>query len=98
MKVYISGRISGLDLATVAKRFYSAQSFIESLGHEALNPLDNKVKDGATWSEHMVADIEMLLQADAIYMLPDWRDSTGARIEHNIAMETQKSIHYCDLI
>jgi len=97
MKVYISGRISGLDKTQAEVRFYAAQRFLESLGHEVFNPFDNCLAEDATWSDHMVADIRMLFEADAIYMLPDWRESTGARIEHHIATETQKAIHYCDL-
>ena len=33
----------------------------------------------------MRADLQMLLQSDAIYMMPGWEQSTGAKLELNVA-------------
>ena len=41
----------------------------------------------ASWNEHLVADVALLLECDAIYLLKDWGDSRGSRIEANIAEE-----------
>ena len=96
-KIYISGRISGLPYTEAVERFTAAKAFLETLGYEALNPTDNGIDPESSWNDHMVADIRMLLEADSVFMLPDWRDSKGARIEHNIALELQKPIHYCEI-
>ncbi len=39
--------------------------------------------DDSIW---LLGDIEMLRRCDAIYMLPGWENSTGARAEHEVAL------------
>lgn len=87
MKVYISGKITGLPLDRVREKFAKAERQIEAFGHTPVNPLNNGLPPEAAWEEQMVASIGLLFKCDAIYMLPDWGDSTGARIENNIAAE-----------
>lgn len=43
--------------------------------------------EGKTWEEYMIEDIQLLFGCKAICMLPNWKDSKGARIELNIAEE-----------
>lgn len=85
MKIYISGKISGLPIAEVTMRFSAAQSLLEEIGLEVINPLEKGLPDNATWEQHMVRDIELLLKCDAIYMMDNWVDSKGAQIEYDIA-------------
>lgn len=87
MKWYISGKISGLPTEQVTAKFRQAEQQIRAFGHEPINPLDNGVDKEASWNEHLVADIALLLECDAIYLLKDWEASKGARIEANIAEE-----------
>lgn len=87
MRVYISGKISGQSADEVEAKFAQAVAQIRAFGHEAVNPLDNGLGSEASWNEHLVADIALLLGCDAIYLLKDWRNSRGARIERNIAQE-----------
>ena len=87
MKCYISGKISGLPTEQVTAKFRQAELQIRAFGHEPVNPLYNGVDKEARWNEHLVADIALLLECDAIYLLKDWQDSKGARIENNIAEE-----------
>ncbi len=54
-----------------------------------VNPLKNGLPNIATWDQHMVRDIELLLTCDSICLLPDWQQSKGARIEAFIAMEKE---------
>lgn len=85
MKIYISGKITGLPLQEVKERFASAQALLEEIGFETVNPLEKGLPESATWKQHMVKDIELLLQCDAIYLMENWVDSLGAKIEHDIA-------------
>ena len=55
--------------------------------HEPVNPINNGLGSEASWNEHLVADVALLLECDAIYLLKDWGDSRGSRIEANIAEE-----------
>lgn len=92
-KVYISGKISDLPIELAKQKFAAAAQLVEQLGHEAVSPFSNGLHDDAPWESHMVKDIEMLLGCDAIYMLPCWEDSKGARIEKHIAEVTNKAIY-----
>ena len=94
MKICISGKISGLPIEEVKEKFSKAGKYLSTFGYEVVNPLDNGLPEGATWEEHMLADIAMLFQCEAIYMLPDWSDSKGAMIEKHIAQVQGKGIMY----
>lgn len=87
MKWYISGKISGLPTDQVTAKFQQAEQQIRAFGHEPVNPINNGLGSEASWNEHLVADVALLLECDAIYLLKDWDDSRGSRIEANIAEE-----------
>lgn len=88
MKVYISGKISGLPLKNVIEKFKFHAVFLELKGHEPINPIDiNPFDETKDWYDYMCNDIAALLKCDAIYMLKDWGQSRGARIEYQIAKE-----------
>jgi hypothetical protein len=92
MKVYISGRITGLPYADVEAKFRQAERSLEQAGCEPVNPLKNGLTVENSWSEHMLKDIEMLLPCQAILMLDNWTESTGAGIEYDIAKRMGKVI------
>lgn len=95
MKIYISGQISGLPLDEVKAKFHDAEKRIVEHGYQAVNPLKNGIPYTESWEVHMAADIVLLLDCDAIYMLPGWEASKGATLEKNIAERTgKKIIHY----
>lgn len=94
MKIYISGKISGTDLTETRARFASVAKVTKKLGYEPVNPLENGLTEHDTWEAHITKDIADLLQCKAIYMLQDWQDSKGARIEHYIAIEIGLPIMY----
>lgn len=86
MKVYISGKVSGLPYEVASRNFEEAVRIIEELGHEAVNPLAGEPL-GLTWEQYMRRDIEKMMGCDAIYTLPNWHDSKGAILEVMIASE-----------
>ena len=88
-RVYISGRITGEDLFCVVTKFDTAETLLRDQGFFPVNPLKNGLSNIATWNQHMVRDIELLLTCDAICLLPDWQQSPGARIEAFIANEKE---------
>ncbi|WP_373804332.1 DUF4406 domain-containing protein [Bacteroides heparinolyticus] len=92
MKVYISGRITGLDYNTVKRRFGLAEELLASLSLEPVNPLKNGLKRSDEWIDHMCKDIKMLHSCRAIYMLDGWMDSKGATIEYDFAIRTGKIV------
>lgn len=87
MKIYISGKISGLPTEECEAKFRQAEAQLRAFGHEPVSPYSNGLADDAPWEEHMARDIYMLLQCEGIYLLHDWNDSTGSRIEAYTAQE-----------
>lgn len=94
MKIYISGPISGLPLETVYNNFTNAEVQLLEQGYEVVNPINNGLPTTATWEEHMRADLKLLLDCDAIYMLEGWEKSRGARIEYALAVDLKMDIQY----
>lgn len=94
MKIYISGKVTGLTQEQATKRFNDAESLLTAIGFDVVNPLRNGLKFDAAWDEHMVRDIQMLFPCDAIYMMDGWLDSTGAQIEYDIAMRMHKMVWF----
>ena len=92
MKVYISGKISGLDFEIVKTKFTEAEDFLTELGIEVVNPLKNGLCKDDTWINHLCKDIELLHACDAIYMMKGWNDSMGACVEYDFAVRTKKTI------
>lgn len=89
MKIYISGRISNINLNLARSRFIEAEQMLLSVGFdEVFNPMSVQGKF-STWEQYMKHDIIELMKCDCIYMLDGWELSRGARIEHSI-MEALK--------
>lgn len=93
MKIYLSGKVSDLPPEEVRAKFAQAADQIRALGHEPVSPLDSGIDYDDKWEKHIAADIAMLLECDAIYLLKDWKDSKGARIEKAVASECKKDIY-----
>lgn len=94
IKIYISGAISKLPYNEAKDMFDKAAIELSSRNFEAINPIDNGLDKDSSWSDHMRADIKALLDCDCIYMLNTWKNSQGARLEHQIAYELGMGIIY----
>jgi len=94
MKIYISGKISGLPFPEVKIKFQEMQDFLEDLNFEVINPTKNGLTESHTWEQHIARDVELLLPCEAIYMFDGWQDSLGACIEYDIAMRTGKDVWF----
>lgn len=87
MKVYLSGPVTSLPYEEAKKNFSIAQKKLENMGYEVVSPMNNGLFHFDTWVNHMKADIKMLMDCDAIYMLAGWQGSQGAVIELNLAIQ-----------
>ena len=88
MKIYISGKISGLPPEQTQRKFSDAADLLHNLDCEPVNPFQIGVShSNASWKQHMIRDIELLMHCDGILLLDDWKESKGARIEKKIADE-----------
>ena len=93
--IYIAGPMTGCHLHNFPA-FDEAERRLRALGWEVLNPATLSRQLG--FDEHagveptpeymdkaMRADIEAILSADAICLLPHWQNSKGARAEEALA-------------
>lgn len=87
MKVYISGRFSGLPYEEVKENFKRAEEYLRAQGYETVSPLDLSPDPSLSWEEHMKKDLSGMLQCDAICMIEGWEKSRGATLEYYIAVQ-----------
>lgn len=92
--IYLSGRISGLLRSDVEKLFSEAERHYLEQGYKVLSPLRNGLTPDHSWYEHMAQDLLILQEAHAIAMLPNWKESHGARLELAFAKLLNIEIHY----
>lgn len=101
MKIYIAGKITGLVYEEALAMFARAEMRLAELGHEPVNPMRHNGLDGDgqehSWAEYMKRDIPLLLGCDAIYLLANWRDSRGARLEQKLAEDLGMTAVFGDL-
>lgn len=81
MKLYISGKMSGLPENRIRHRFNEAAEYLRNEGHIPVNPAVMLDNPGLEYEEYMKIDFTMLEQCDGIYMLRGWEKSIGARRE-----------------
>ncbi|NDV63777.1 DUF4406 domain-containing protein [Bacteroides sp. 224] len=94
MHIYISGKIAGLPINEVETKFQQAESLLEKFGGKVANPLKNRQTKEPPYNENMIRGIEMLMECDSVLMLDNWRESTIARIEYDIAIRLGKNIYF----
>jgi hypothetical protein len=100
MRIYISGPIAGRPDGN-REAFRNTQHFLEGRGHQTVNPHDishdhlgalcargkttDRSEDPHRYGCYLRADILALSQCDAIWPLPHWDQSPGARAEMEFA-------------
>ncbi len=89
-KIYIAGKITGLP--NHKEHFNKAEEELKKQGHIVVNP--SVVPEGLMYDDYMNICTAMLKACDTIYMLNNWKESTGAKIEHQIADLSGKEIIY----
>lgn len=100
MKIYIAGKITG-DNNYVTK-FLKAKETLKSKGFNVVLPID--IADGGpgeyshffSYEQFLHVDYALIDVCDGIYMLKDWQQSKGARMELQYAADYQKEILYED--
>jgi len=83
-RIYISGKITGLENEASAL-FAQAEKEVLAMGFTPVNPMGLDHKHDLTWQSFMRQDVKALCDCDGIYMLSNWRESNGAKIELAVA-------------
>jgi hypothetical protein len=91
-RIYIAGPMTGFPLLNFPA-FHAAAAEWRARGCHVENPAEINPDPKAQWTDCMRADIRQLVTCDAIYLLPGWKLSRGARIEAHIARELGLVVH-----
>jgi hypothetical protein len=96
MKVYISGKVTGLRYGDYTKRFCDAEIKLRGKGCDTMNPvrITKPMPQGTTYEECMRVCMVLVGMCDAIYMLDNWEDSPGAKAEKAYAEALGLDIMY----
>jgi hypothetical protein len=93
MIAYLSGKITG-DSEYRAKfekyqKVYEACGMYETVISPAMLP------EGLRRESYMPICFELIKAADVVIMLPDWKDSPGAKLEKAFAEYQKKPVIFC---
>ena len=95
MKIYISGKITGLNLDVARQLFAQAEDWLRGIGHEPVNPMKEVEQLSEDhWKKMMHDAIRVMMDCDGVYMLPNYSDSRGANIELYIANSLGMQVIY----
>ena len=92
-KVYISGKISGLDFEEACRRFGEAEKHLQKLGYRTSNPTKMTLcvflaARCGNWGYRACVVLQLIwicMTCQCIYLLDGWHTSDGARAERAVA-------------
>lgn len=99
MKFYLSGKMTGLKPEYIWKSFKSVENIVktwsdcESIMNPAVTYAMEKI-DAFSYEDWLKIDFAMLDACDAVILLPNWKDSEGAKREIAHAWETGKKVFF----
>ena len=88
-KVFISGKVSGLDIDEAYSNFSKAETDLIRWGYDVVNPM-KICKPYWSWLRCMIVCLWNLTWCEKIYLLDNWHESKGARIEYKYAKLLRK--------
>lgn len=94
-RIYVAGPMTGYKYLNFPA-FHAAAAALRAEGHHVENPAEINADPNAQWLDCMRMDIARLVTCDAVYMLPGWEASRGARLEHHIAAGLGLEVMHAD--
>ena len=99
MRIYLSGKITGLDKEVYTRQFERAENFYKTSGFDVVNPVKIgeevlKINPKAEWQDFMIRDLEALRTCTHIALLEGWEESKGAKMEKAEAEKMGLEIMY----
>lgn len=88
MIIYIAGPITSHP--DYKEKFAAAEKQLLELGHIPINPA--RLPDNLPYGSYMPINMAMIDVSDAVYLLEGWRDSRGARLEHDYSTARRKLV------
>ena len=98
MKYYLSGAISGWP--DFKNYFKKHEDELRELGvSDIFNPAAVQWPEDVRWEVCMKYDLKILIDCDALILLPNWNSSRGVQIEKQLAHDLGiKVVHFKDYI
>lgn len=92
--IYISGKITGTD--DYLQRFERAEKHLNNMNiTDVINPAKvNSYLPELSYSQYIKMSLCMLEMCDTIYMLKNWENSVGAKLEWEFAKANNYKIMY----
>lgn len=92
--IYISGKITGTD--DYLQRFERAEKHLNTMNiTDVINPAKvNSYLPELSYNQYIKMSLCMLEMCDTIYMLKDWENSVGAKLEWEFAKANNYKIMY----
>lgn len=92
--IYISGKITGTD--DYLQRFERAEKYLNTMNiTDVINPAKvNSYLPELSYSQYIKMSLCMLEMCDTIYMLKNWENSIGAKLEWEFAKANNYKIMY----
>ena len=96
MKVYVAGKVTGEDRDKCRYKFGYNATKLREQGHKVINPfaMFEDMRKGFDKEDEMTICFAAITICDAVYMLADWHESEGAKMEHKYALDHGKKIIY----
>ena len=96
MKIYIAGKISGLERKAVEEKFENAKKALSLKGYQVFVPTILPVLGEMFHEDYLHICYSIIDVCDAVFMLKDWQKSEGAKKELLYAYKNNKKILYED--
>lgn len=93
-KVYIAGPITGVE--GYKDRFERAEVILRTAGYEPVSPIADGLVPGAGYRFYINRGIRLLMDCDAICLLPGWTGSRGTKLEKWYAETVQIPVLFID--
>lgn len=94
MKIYISGKITSNP--DYEEQFAKREATLRDNGYLVVNPvtegkrLQRQLGREPTWDEYMELSLRLIDECDGVSYLSNWKESKGARVEHEYAVKHNK--------
>ena len=92
MKFYIAGKITGDP--NYKEKFDKAEKALVRLGHSVMSPAWLKEYCEFSYNDYIFISSAMQSKCDAILLLPDWSNSSGATAEYQKALQTNQAVYF----
>lgn len=92
--IYIAGPMTGYDEWN-HPAFHAMAKQLRDAGNTVINPAElHEASSEVPWDRYLRRDLTELVKCSSVVLLPGWRGSRGAQLEHHVAQALGMEITY----